>query len=138
MKAIFRGVSAWENHGEPGDIIDADFLEFYRKDVFEMMEEDPVRAICLIGNLPSESRLATEELGGKPLSLSDDLLIMLEYYAHSWLWSHSEDGKRKINQPEPLLPDYILEAQALASEQREEILQTPEEIREFIYGSSFN
>lgn len=134
---MFRGCSAFIKYGEPGDIIDADFREYYNLDVFEELDKDILRTYGLIGNLPKTSRLSEMELGGEYIGFKQLVLIKIEFWLHSWVYAHSDEAKKKINKPTAMIPDYIKNAQKSIEEQEESML-VPEAIREYILGGEFN
>ena len=136
MKSLIQGARFIGKYGESGDILDADFLHFFGLDLNVMIENDFARACGLAGNLPKEARVFEAELGGPILSLSDSLLLMIEYWQHQWVYAHTDDSKNKVNKPEIMLPDYLREVQ-LTLDEREKMAVTPESIRDWVYGAEF-
>lgn len=100
------GVSAYLDHGSQGDIVDADFLEYYNLDLEETFEKDKWRAYGLIGNLPKHSRTITNNIGGDMLDYSDLMIAKIELLIRTYLWA-SNDKSNRGPRPEIDIPSYI-------------------------------
>lgn len=126
--------------GEEGDILDADFLEFYRLDLRQAIKESPVRVYGLAGNLPKSSRVFQEEIGGEDFSQEQQILSMIEFWVNTLVWAQTTDGQKGINKPVLFVPNHIkiLEEKAKAVEEAWKIAMTPEEIRSFVYEGGFS
>lgn len=123
---------------------DADFLEYYGKDLREEWEKDAVRAAGLLGNLPRSSRLYEELVGGPAFDQRDATYMLMEHWLHTLVWMKTKDGSKNRNAPKLELPEYVEQAQKRAEEaafnRKLNFLQemTPDEIRAEVYGNDFN
>lgn len=83
----------------------ADFQQFYGLNLDGMGTDYSVlHAADLAAQLPQESRCVAVESQPASWTRSERLLALIEYYAHAWVWAHSEDAKKKRNVPELRIP----------------------------------
>lgn len=86
----------------------ADFQEYYGLDLWALdiwgdeYTYDVRRASVLAAQLPRNSRAmcAIDPLNG--VSKTDMFLREIEHHWRGWIWAHSEDGKNRTNEPEPI------------------------------------
>lgn len=101
------GILHYISSGEPGGIVDADFLEFYQLDLKSSYSDDKWRTYGLIGNLPTKSRTVQSSIGGEMLTYSDLMLAKIEFLIRSFIWA-SSDSRSRGSKPEIDIPDYII------------------------------
>lgn len=84
----------------------ADFQQWYGIDLWSLDLEregrDLTRAAILAGQLPIDSRVNRAATPLASVTITDRLLREIEHHWRMWMWSHSEDGKKRINCPEKL------------------------------------
>ena len=132
---MIKGITLWNSYGYVGGPLDADFLEFYNKDIFEEKEKDQIRTFRLISQLPERARITEYILGGKVFSHTDSILAMIELWSHAAVW----DGKG--DKPELMLPEHIKniqKVQSMTPEEKKAYSLSPEEIHQYIYGDFFD
>ena len=135
-------------HGEEGGLLDADFLQFYGISISDLQEGSLVRLCGLAGNLPEDSRVFKEKLGGEAMDHNTTLFSRMELWLHTLVWMKTEDATKKRNQPEMFVADHISElhkkmkvmeeSKKLSEEEKMEISKFPEQVHDFIYGGNFN
>lgn len=80
-------------------------FEIYRIDVrgLETNSLDPSLIAILVNQLPPNARVRQVLDPRAAYSVTDVLLNNLEFEIRLWLYSHTEDAKRNINQPTPVI-----------------------------------
>ena len=61
-------------------------------------------AADLAACLPSESNCGIAENPVNEWTIDKQLLALIEFWAHSWVWAHTKDAKRKQNIPKLRIP----------------------------------
>lgn len=105
----------------------ADFQRYYGLNIDGMgVDYSLFHAADLAAMLPQDSRCGIAEDPANEWTLDRQLLALIEYYEHSWVWAHTKDAKRKANRPKLRVPQPKREPDAE--------LMTVDELGEFIGG----
>ena len=83
----------------------ADFQRYYSLNLDGMgVDYSIAHAADLAACLPSDSCCGIAEEPLNEWTIDKQLLALIEFWTHGWVWAHTKDAKRKKNMPQLRIP----------------------------------
>ena len=107
----------------------ADFQRYYGLNLDGMGTDYTVlHAADLAACLPRDSCCGVAENPINEWTIDRQLLALIEFYSHAWLWAHTKDAKRKKNVPQLRIPqpeqEYTGNAERMTVDEMSDFLES--------------